>query len=57
MINDEQTHTLPADGEGLGALAVFLGYADEGAFAHDLDLPTCGGSRPITRSSSKTRRP
>ena len=33
MINDEQTHTLPADGEGLGALAVFLGYADEGAFA------------------------
>ena len=36
MINDEQTHTLPADGEGLGALAVFLGYADEGAFARDL---------------------
>ena len=36
MINDEQTHTLPADAEGLGALAVFLGYADEGAFAQDL---------------------
>ena len=36
MINDEQTHTLPADGEGLGALAVFLGYADEDAFAADL---------------------
>ena len=36
MINDEQTHTLPADGEGLKALAVFLGYADEGAFARDL---------------------
>jgi glutamate-ammonia-ligase adenylyltransferase len=36
MINDEQTHTLPADGERLEALAVFLGYAGEGAFAQDL---------------------
>ena len=36
MINDEQTHTLPADGEGLEALAVFLGYAGKQAFAQDL---------------------
>ncbi|HEX6978531.1 MAG TPA: bifunctional [glutamine synthetase] adenylyltransferase/[glutamine synthetase]-adenylyl-L-tyrosine phosphorylase [Alphaproteobacteria bacterium] len=32
MINDEQTHTLPADGPAMEALAVFLGYADAATF-------------------------
>ncbi len=36
MIDDEQTHTLPEDPEGLRRLAVFLGYADTDAFAADL---------------------
>ena len=36
MIADEQTHTLPADGEGIERFARFFGYADRAAFASDL---------------------
>jgi glutamate-ammonia-ligase adenylyltransferase len=36
MINDEQTHTLPQDSDGLASLAVFLGYSDADAFAADV---------------------
>ncbi len=36
MVDDEQTHTLPADEAGLRDLAVFLGYADARAFGSDL---------------------
>jgi len=36
MVNDEQTHTLPEDDDGIAALAAFLGYADGAAFAADL---------------------
>jgi [glutamine synthetase] adenylyltransferase / [glutamine synthetase]-adenylyl-L-tyrosine phosphorylase len=33
MVNDEQTHTLPADRDRLRRFAQFLGYADRDAFA------------------------
>jgi [glutamine synthetase] adenylyltransferase / [glutamine synthetase]-adenylyl-L-tyrosine phosphorylase len=33
MMADEQTHTLPADGEALGAFARFLGFRSRDAFA------------------------
>jgi glutamate-ammonia-ligase adenylyltransferase len=32
MVEDEQTHTLPKDGEGLAHIACFMGYADAEAF-------------------------
>ena len=35
MINDEQTHTLPKDHEGLNELAIFLGYEDSESFEID----------------------
>lgn len=35
MINDEQTHKMPADEAGLARLAIFLGYPDAAAFAAD----------------------
>ncbi len=36
MIDDEQTHTLPRDDDGLRRLAVFLGYPDGDSFASEL---------------------
>lgn len=36
MIADEQTHTLPADSEGIERFARFFGYADRASFATDL---------------------
>ena len=36
MVDDRQTHSLPADDPGLGAIATFLGYADRVTFEHDL---------------------
>ncbi|HEY4136441.1 MAG TPA: bifunctional [glutamine synthetase] adenylyltransferase/[glutamine synthetase]-adenylyl-L-tyrosine phosphorylase [Alphaproteobacteria bacterium] len=36
MIEDHQTHTLPADEAGLRHVAVFLGYPDSAAFAAEL---------------------
>ena len=36
MVDDEQTQTLPQDGEGLTNLATFLGYADVGAFGSEI---------------------
>jgi len=36
MIADEQTHTLPADHEGIERFARFFGYPDRAAFAADL---------------------
>lgn len=36
MINDEQTHSLPEDEEGLIHVATFLGYENRDAFAKDL---------------------
>jgi len=36
MIDDQQTHSLPRDTEGLAHFAAFLGYADPKAFAKDL---------------------
>jgi glutamate-ammonia-ligase adenylyltransferase len=36
MVGDEQTHSLPADREGLERFARFLGYADRDAFAEVL---------------------
>ena len=36
MVDDAQTHTLPADAEGLRRIALFLGFADAGAFAATL---------------------
>jgi glutamate-ammonia-ligase adenylyltransferase len=36
MVDDAQTHSLPADPAGLGRLAVFLGYAEAEAFVADL---------------------
>lgn len=41
MINDEQTHTLPEDDEGLRELAVFLGYDGTDAFASELLAHLC----------------
>jgi glutamate-ammonia-ligase adenylyltransferase len=36
MIDDEQTHSLPEDIEGVAALASFLGYPDSDSFAGEL---------------------
>jgi glutamate-ammonia-ligase adenylyltransferase len=36
MVNDEQTHTLPGDRDGLEKFARFLGFADRDAFAETL---------------------
>ena len=36
MVNDQQTHVLPEDDEGLARIATFLGYDDLGAFAAHL---------------------
>ena len=36
MVDDQQTHRLPADDEGIARLAVFLGYADAAAFTGEL---------------------
>jgi glutamate-ammonia-ligase adenylyltransferase len=36
MIDDAQTHTLPADDAGIGKIATFLGYAGSDAFVADL---------------------
>lgn len=36
MIADEQTHSLPADDDGMRHLAVFLGYPDAASFVDDL---------------------
>jgi glutamate-ammonia-ligase adenylyltransferase len=36
MVNDEQTHDLPRDDEGIGRIAIFMGYADGGAFREAL---------------------
>jgi glutamate-ammonia-ligase adenylyltransferase len=33
MVNDAQTHTLPADEDGLRAIAIFLGHRDAAEFA------------------------
>lgn len=41
MVNDEQTHSLPEDEEGLTAIATFLGYDSLEAFADEL-LGTLG---------------
>ena len=42
MLNDEQTQTLPEDEDELAAFAVFLGYADSGAFAAEfLETRAC----------------
>ena len=38
MVADEQTHTLPADREGIERFARFFGYADRASFAADLLL-------------------
>ena len=32
MIGDEQTHTIPSDGQGLARIATFMGYGAAGAF-------------------------
>lgn len=36
MIDDEQTHALPATDEGLTHVAIFMGYDDRSAFEEDL---------------------
>ncbi|WP_421998080.1 bifunctional [glutamine synthetase] adenylyltransferase/[glutamine synthetase]-adenylyl-L-tyrosine phosphorylase [Reyranella sp.] len=36
MVDDRQTHSLPADEAGVAALATFLGYDDRAAFEDDL---------------------
>ncbi|HYM73702.1 MAG TPA: bifunctional [glutamine synthetase] adenylyltransferase/[glutamine synthetase]-adenylyl-L-tyrosine phosphorylase [Stellaceae bacterium] len=36
MVEDAQTHRLPADAEGIARLAVFLGYPDADAFTTEL---------------------
>jgi glutamate-ammonia-ligase adenylyltransferase len=36
MVNDEQSHLLPADDRAFAGLACFCGYADAGAFAAEL---------------------
>jgi glutamate-ammonia-ligase adenylyltransferase len=36
MVNDEQTHRLPGDADGIAKLAVFLGYADAESFTREL---------------------
>src|SRR5262245_45583643 len=36
MVDDRQTHTLPADEPGVAAIAAFLGYASRQAFETDL---------------------
>ncbi|MBT3765360.1 MAG: bifunctional [glutamine synthetase] adenylyltransferase/[glutamine synthetase]-adenylyl-L-tyrosine phosphorylase, partial [Rhodospirillales bacterium] len=36
MVNDAQTHTLPADHEGLNKIAIFLGYENTEMFGEDL---------------------
>ncbi|WIM14287.1 MAG: [glutamine synthetase] adenylyltransferase/[glutamine synthetase]-adenylyl-L-tyrosine phosphorylase [Enhydrobacter sp.] len=36
MVDDRQTHSLPADEAGLSAIATFLGYADRAAFEREL---------------------
>jgi glutamate-ammonia-ligase adenylyltransferase len=36
MIDDRQTHSLPADEAGVAAVAAFLGYADSATFQSDL---------------------
>ncbi|MDE1145192.1 MAG: bifunctional [glutamine synthetase] adenylyltransferase/[glutamine synthetase]-adenylyl-L-tyrosine phosphorylase [Azospirillaceae bacterium] len=41
MVDDQQTHKLPASDEGVAAIATFLGYADAGRFRADL-LATLG---------------
>ena len=36
MVDDRQTHTLPEDAAGLGAIATFLGYPDAKSFEKEL---------------------
>ncbi|HKU93851.1 MAG TPA: bifunctional [glutamine synthetase] adenylyltransferase/[glutamine synthetase]-adenylyl-L-tyrosine phosphorylase, partial [Vineibacter sp.] len=36
MVDDRQTHVLPADEAGLAAIATFMGYDDGAAFANEL---------------------
>jgi glutamate-ammonia-ligase adenylyltransferase len=36
MIDDQQTHSLPTDDEGLAEIGAFMGYADGAAFRADL---------------------
>ncbi|HYR65792.1 MAG TPA: bifunctional [glutamine synthetase] adenylyltransferase/[glutamine synthetase]-adenylyl-L-tyrosine phosphorylase, partial [Reyranella sp.] len=36
MVDDRQTHTLPADEAGVAAIATFLGYPDSKSFQNDL---------------------
>jgi glutamate-ammonia-ligase adenylyltransferase len=36
MVDDAQTHRLPADAEGIARLAAFLGYADDDTFTAEL---------------------
>ncbi len=36
MVDDRQTHSLPADEAGLGAIATFLGYPDRPSFEADM---------------------
>ncbi|MBV9964991.1 MAG: bifunctional [glutamine synthetase] adenylyltransferase/[glutamine synthetase]-adenylyl-L-tyrosine phosphorylase [Alphaproteobacteria bacterium] len=36
MVDDAQVHRLPADRDGIGRLAIFLGYANADAFAAEL---------------------
>jgi len=38
MVNDEQTHTLPASDEGLAHIACFMGFPSPGAFAEALTV-------------------
>jgi len=35
MVNDEQTHRMPRTSEGVGDIAAFMGYDDDGAFRQD----------------------
>ena len=56
MVDDAQTHTLPASRAGIERIAIFLGYQETDAFVTDLLCATSPRSRGIMRScSSKPR--
>ena len=57
MVDDAQTHTLPADAAGLRRIALFLGFADAGRLRRRADAHHSPRSSAIMRISSRKRRP
>ncbi len=56
MVADEQTHTLPSDGDELERFARFAGYQDPRRLRRGAARASAQGAAAITRSCSRIRR-